>query len=363
MSPERRHLFPVEYYQGLAGNLNRELGGGASVWREDMFYRIREFPNPVLFDLDDTLIWYNPRMNETFIRSQARQILARAARVGSVFIVTAGVINADDLIKLGLGDNQFVLITRQNYGYSGEREVPSSAAEEVRKYIAMQEALGIQYQESDFDLADLARKHLAPIFMKPYRIPLIDNSFAAIVNNPGIWGIAISDPSQLEYQKEVGDDFGQAITRYLSQTMDDIENYYFWEEKADRILDDPCAKMIELNDLEIIHSRKARDLMREAGAAITIDESFARLVMIRWGISTHRYRFNFENEVAKRIFLTLLAEASQCEYEKLATIKDPSIDDRRLARYQATDHIGDCVRQMKERTFQLSPGVYLDLDN
>lgn len=227
MSPETKPELSLQDREALrstASWLNAELEGGACVWRFNIINAIRQFPNPIIFDLDDTLVYRD--LSGEKVNPQAQEALERAEKVGSIFIVTNGLISVAGLKQLGLWRNGLVLINRKNYASSPWEDTPFLATAVAQTYIAKQQSLGIQYRENDFDFKDSAKKHLAPLFMKSYQIPLVDNSFSATLRNPGIWGLTLHDQQFYEYQQEVARETGVEVIPDLLEAITRIENYY-----------------------------------------------------------------------------------------------------------------------------------------
>lgn len=196
------------------------MRGGACFWRPDITSAIRQFPNPILIDLDGTLV---EQGNREKVNPQAQEALTRAERAGSVFIVTSGLVTIDYLKTLGLAGDRTVLITRENY----PEDTPAFALSEVQKYIAMQRSSGRNYNPADFKLEDYSVKHLAPLFMKKRPIPLIDDNICATINNHGILGLTLPDQTTLaEYQRHPAKEFGQEIIPDLLEAVRRVEIHY-----------------------------------------------------------------------------------------------------------------------------------------
>lgn len=232
MSPDRITGLSQQDRENLrstASWLNAELEGGACFWREDITSAIRQFPNPILIDLDGTLV---EQGNREKINPQAQEVLQRAERVGSVFIVTSGLVTIDGLKRLGLASDRTVLIARQNYPSPFE-DLPPYALEQVGQYCAMREKQGVYFRKNVFDLESPRKKHMAPLFMQPYPIPLIDNSVYPIYLNPGIYGItARSWPySQVQRSYRFLPDYPISF-QYLSDAAVAVEDFYALDPSA-----------------------------------------------------------------------------------------------------------------------------------
>ena len=98
------------------------------------------------------------------------------------------------------------------------------AAREIQAYIALQKANGENYQPDYFDLESASKKCLAPLFMKPYNIPLIDDSSLSSVDNPGIWGLLLAP--EFYGDRDYVESRGAEIVPDLLTAIAKIEAYY-----------------------------------------------------------------------------------------------------------------------------------------
>ena len=252
MSSERITGFSKEDRESLkpvASWLNEELGTGASVWRKDITDAIRMFPKPVCVDLDGTLV--GDQGDRENVHPDAVSAMRRAGEIGSVFIVTNGLVSIDYLRRLGLAGDRTVLITRQNYGPLPNLDLPPEAEESLRQYIARQRGLGREFRESDFKLEDTAQKHLAPLFMQDEPVPLIDNAFYATWHNPGIWGIAVKSWPYGGDERTYRFLSGEVLRlKTLSEVMELVDNFYVDSSPVRGLIPLPYPGILSLSEAD-----------------------------------------------------------------------------------------------------------------
>lgn len=228
------------------------MRGGACFWREDITSAIRQFPNPILIDLDGTLV---EQGNGDNVNPQAQEALQRAEGIGSVFIITSGFTSIDNLKRSGLAGDRTVLITRQNYP-SPSKDLPPYALEQVRQYCAMREEQAVYFGENFIDLDNPAKKRLAPLFMKPYPVPLIDNSVYPIYLNPGIYGIAARNwpYSQAERSYQFLPEYPISFQSILDAALA-VEDFYDLNPSARQLRAKPQSYIVKLPSKKYVESQ------------------------------------------------------------------------------------------------------------
>ncbi len=90
----------------------------------------------------------------------------------------------------------------------------------VEEYLQLIQNIGKQFNKNDFLDAVPARKRIAPLFAKPFDIPIVDDSRYATENNPGMLGIRVKpfDPKGV---------LGKRTSGYsLSEALQIVRNHY-----------------------------------------------------------------------------------------------------------------------------------------
>lgn len=216
-----------------AGRLNTHFGEGGSVWRGDILQDMRSFPNPIMVDLEQTLIDFS-YPGAKGVNPMSSEFLHRAKRIDTVFIVTRiGLYRYEDarekLRQEGLWDDELILLTRENY------DQPDQAKDAIDAYIQHQGLRGKTYHREDF-LSGLKYKRLAPVFDQAKDIPLIDDGYENVHNNPGVLGIQVEDWIMSEnYRQAFGEDWknmdGMLVYPTILEAMDLVEEHYAKDAK------------------------------------------------------------------------------------------------------------------------------------
>ncbi len=188
----------------LVGRINDRLKKGIPAY--EVLAEIQSFPRPIVVDFNNVLANNIPPI---VINPEAPSFLAQLRQIGDVFIVTT----AEDwqgvheiLEKGGAWSLDQVLMTMPNWIFMTQHEEDNLKGKELRAaYIELARSIGLNYTERGLVMPP-GYKYVAPIFSKPWRVPLIDDSRSATWNNPGMLGIRVKavEPQGIWQEKEEG---------------------------------------------------------------------------------------------------------------------------------------------------------------
>lgn len=212
MSSERDQERAYEVYNRL--NFHFEEHG--FVYDEEILPLIRSLPRPIVVDFNG--LFCNNQLPLT-VNPEAGQVLGLLREIGNVVIVTT----ASDWGKVhgflqdnGLWFDDMVLMTQQNY----YNESAASVWDEIADYLHFIKTQNpsFVYRFSHFMTGSPSDKRIAPVFMKPFPVPILDDNPIAIFNNPGMKGIPVKsfvvDPEkewEAVFVSEEGMSFLQAV--------------------------------------------------------------------------------------------------------------------------------------------------------
>lgn len=189
---EEQLRVPETELEKAALRINRKFRKGGEA--HEVLDDIRQFPKPIAVDFNNVIV------NNTHplqVNPEAKVFLEGLHEVGNVFIVTSApgweAVN-DFLVEHGLWKPEMVLMTAPAYEFISQwQEDHPKGIELRREFVEMAKGLGWNYDEEEED--DLVRapgyKAVAPIFGKPFEVPIIDDSYYATNNNPGMFGITV----------------------------------------------------------------------------------------------------------------------------------------------------------------------------
>lgn len=175
-------------------NAHFREGGDAS----GVVDQLRRFPRPIAVDFNNVIANNAPPLQ---LNPDAPEFLTQLREVGNVFIVTA----ADSwvhvqrfFIEHKLWTQDMVLMTYPSYMFLNEYGGYRTEAKNLR---AEFNEMARNVYGKEFSEDDLARsKRIAPLFCKPWEIPIIDDSYFSTEHNPGMLGIQVKtwEPGQYE---------------------------------------------------------------------------------------------------------------------------------------------------------------------
>ncbi len=198
--------------------LNDLLLEGTPLYVPEVLQTLRAIPKPILVDLNGVLL---NNLHPIQPNPAARGLLHLLGEFGQVIILTT----SSDwkkiqelLLQHRLWTPQTIMINDQNFSFLGTYG-SQEAVNIYREYIEMKRAQGVNVSFDALEGSSTADKRVAPIFMRPFPIPLIDDSPAATTDrNPGIRGIRVvrfngkNESGLPETEKRNGDvSLGEAI--------------------------------------------------------------------------------------------------------------------------------------------------------
>lgn len=155
----------------------------------DVLRDIRRFPRPIAVDFNNVIANNSAPLE---LNPDAPGFLQDLRQIGNIFIATSSPDWVDMqrfLKKHNLWSNDTVLMTKPTYAFIHPRSNDPGAVRLRREFLNMAHGLGWNYTEDDLRRPD--SKVLAPIFAKPFLVPLIDDLKYETENNPGILGITV----------------------------------------------------------------------------------------------------------------------------------------------------------------------------
>lgn len=150
---------------------------------------IRALPRPICVDLNNVLL------NNSYpltVNPEAHRALNTLRSVGNVCIVTtwdAWHDAHDALQKFHLWHENIILMTYPTWQFMHELH-NAQKDKLVNDYIRFMSALEVDLSPEDF-IGAPGSKHMAPLFKKPFQVPIIDDFIMATRYNPGMLGICV----------------------------------------------------------------------------------------------------------------------------------------------------------------------------
>ncbi len=209
-------------------------GGSAYEVRD----QIRKFPKPICVDFNNVIA---SNGNNLELNPAAPTFLNELKTIGNVFIVTT----ASDweyvqtfLKRHNVWSDDVVLMTESCFKFMIDQEAHYPAdprgVEIRREFIALEKTQGwdkeqiqrwkqspIQTDETEYEILDsnltdsLGSKRIAPLFLKPFKIPIIDDKFDATgKSNHGMLGIKVKKwfgSDEQESSVNLGETLMQAV--------------------------------------------------------------------------------------------------------------------------------------------------------
>lgn len=244
--------------QSLSSELNELFRQGCDL--VDASELLRQLPNPILVDFNNVLV----NNGDTIIPNpDALAPFQELKKIGTVIIITTSdsweAVHAL-LQKFGYWSDDVILIASPSYEELMKKFPQSQKVLRLQRDfmdLAKQHQLFNHPQMEYLDIESdylwrgaVADKKVAYTFMKPYLIPLIDNSRAATENNPGILGIKVTS-WEGRYQ------FEDPTT--LSDALELVKKHYAQLPKEDTL-----ERLYVLNEIRNILHQNADELEKRS---------------------------------------------------------------------------------------------------
>ena len=194
----------------IAKHLNVSFKQGRPAY--ELLPEIRAFPKPIVIDFNNVLA----NNDDPLIPNpHASAFLDKLNKVGNIFIVTTA--TSWDLVNKFLADQKMlkkdtVLMVADNYqflasGSEGYRDEEVTQANKLwDEYSAFAKVLSNPPAEGQIKRSRsgtaLAKKHLAPLFLKPFNVPIVDDAGMATYDNPGMLGIQVDKFMPVFYEDD-----------------------------------------------------------------------------------------------------------------------------------------------------------------
>lgn len=174
----------------LAKTINHFLARGLPAF--DVVEHIRKFPKPIAVDFNNVLA---NNTSPIVVRPEAASFLLQLREIGNVFIVTSatGWMAVQKIMDQSrIWSDDMVLMTMPNWRFVQDDYSKGRQVREEYLKLAGEAGLGITQEQL---VAQRGPKRVAPIFGKPWLVPIIDDYEDVTENNPGMLGIRV-DPWQ-----------------------------------------------------------------------------------------------------------------------------------------------------------------------
>lgn len=215
MNEQFRHQeFEYEHLREVAAKLNDHFKNGGSAL--DVLTDIRTFPFPIVVDFNNVLVNNRVPYDQN---PRAKDFLSALSGIGNIFIITSGD-NWNEVLetmeRFDLWDDRMVLMVARNYKFIGQ----STEGQKLRdEYITMAREKGIDCSRKF--LRAPSAKAVAPIFFKPFLVPIIDDYPMATEWNNGMLGITVEAwDNERIYSR------GKGLKSSLSEAVEIVEGYY-----------------------------------------------------------------------------------------------------------------------------------------
>jgi hypothetical protein len=184
-SYKQEQRFPLE----TVNLLNKKFSKGESPWKEDTLRELRSLRNPIVLDFNRVLV--NQR-RPWVANPEAKIFLNDLVNLGTVLVITNNFGDWDlrhrSLKGLNLWHKGMILMTLENCSLTRQTaEEKERRSKEIDTFMKLR-----NFPQSDWSYNK--GKRVAPLFMKNYDIPIIDDDEDSVVlNNPGMLGIKVQD--------------------------------------------------------------------------------------------------------------------------------------------------------------------------
>lgn len=206
----------------VANSINEHLKRGGNIL--EIVDKLQSIPKPIVVDFNNVLA--NNRYPLT-VNPAAKEFIDKLSSIGNVIIATTASgwdIVHDFLENNGLWKEEMILI---NGGSLENATVPTSSldpiiTELVTKQIDLIKKAGKEVQIRDFHSA-VAGKKISHLFGKSFEIPIIDDNYRAVNDNPEMFGIWVElwdpeTPNKEDYEDQKRYSLGEAAKI--------VEDYY-----------------------------------------------------------------------------------------------------------------------------------------
>lgn len=176
-----------------ASIINEAFKRGANAF--EVRDQIRSFPRPILLDLNGVIVGSDFPYQ---LNPDTPAFMESLAQAGNVFIVTTATnwSGVNEFLKQqGFWSDDMVLMTKYTWEFmtNWDTNHNNPQASSLRtEYLQTAKALGLSLDEKTLVMSP-SYKRVAPLFNKPFLLPLIDDSKDATSSNPGILGIEVKE--------------------------------------------------------------------------------------------------------------------------------------------------------------------------
>lgn len=187
---------------------------------------IRAYPKPIAVDFNNVLA---NNIDPMSLNPDAPEFLQELQKIGNVFIVTTApswISVQEFLAENGAWSEKMILMAAPNLRFLAQSAKHLIGNRMRKEYLEIAQRNQISVRPDQL-LGPLRDKRIAPIFAKPFLVPIIDDLPEAISNNPGMLGIQVEEwePNYDSDAVEKSSDEIQCNTT-LMEAVEMVRNHY-----------------------------------------------------------------------------------------------------------------------------------------
>jgi len=187
---------------------------------------LRAYPRPIAVDFNNVLA---NNIEPMSLNPDAPDSLQELQKIGNVFIVTTAPSWKsvhDFLVENGVWSEKIILMAAPNLRFLAQSSKHPIGNRMRKEFLEIAQSNKLPAR-SDQLLGPLRDKRIAPIFAKPFLVPMIDDLPEAIKNNPGMLGIQVEEWEPNYDSGAVERSFGglQCNTT-LMEAVEMVKNHY-----------------------------------------------------------------------------------------------------------------------------------------
>lgn len=168
--------------------LNQIFARNVPAWDRQTLKLLRSFPRPILVDFNNVLV--SQREVPRQANPKAATFLDNLRQVGNVFISTAYwdfELIRHSLKRFSLWRDDLVVMHAHTWKFLSWDDEPKAQGL-IREHMEIMQRAGRDYE---FDEYFGAFKPMAPLFGKPFDVPIVDDCPGVTEQNPGLLGICV----------------------------------------------------------------------------------------------------------------------------------------------------------------------------
>jgi len=202
--------------------INEQLRKGGEIF--EVIDHIQSLPRPIVVDFNNVLA---NNSEPLVVNPAAKEFIDKLLSIGTVIIVTTArdwEPNRKFLADNGLWNDHMVLINRDPLADITLSSFPLNPETEklVGKQVSILKGLGKKVEPEEFKGAS-ATKRISHVFGKSYNVPIVDDGYMAVIDNPGMFGVWVEKWNPEDSDRSEVD----GVKRYsLKDAAKIVEDYY-----------------------------------------------------------------------------------------------------------------------------------------